>query len=545
MKLALGVTLLALACAFANETAPVEKATPALVPVCDMEAKMACYRDRTSEDKDCNLASNCTESTDEFVIDAIKGERCWVDGRRTCILNIFSEQMNIGDCFAQQACVCAKDCSDYCYTQKFMPSKQCMSERCGCDLPKETVDKLQEDYFSKDLGVANPHESEELDAAIVDARLAREARIAEATAKREKYLHKLEKIQRKWNDYNAKADAAGISLDVFCNLTCSNSCFTDAEHSAEQVSHILTTCLIQKCHCFKPSLPKAIKEGEKQYDSLLEFTNIITQVESEPEQTYPSIEVQAVEKKTAEKVVDAIWGTDPVVEETKPVEPAVVEPVAPTTPEESKPVAPVVADTPAAPVEEHIAPVAADTPATPEPETPVAEPTSEHKDTTESHTVADISKEITDAVNDSVKDANATVKAAVKEAEVDITPAVEALVCDLGCFKECLALKKFAPYPVIETCVTKKCHCTVSIPNQEALELIDVDSLPEFTQSGGVGFFGFLWRFAMALIIGAALYFGTKKVIDVVDDKMKNSAWNEIDENEITTSLNQDYERIF
>lgn len=107
-------------------------------------------------------------------------------------------------------------------------------------------------------------------------------------------------------------------------------------------------------------------------------------------------------------------------------------------------------------------------------------------------------------------------------------------------------MKKFAPYPVIETCVTKKCHCNVAIPDQEALELIDVDSLPSFTEeSSGVGFFGFLWRFFIALMIGAGLYFGTKKVIDVVDDKMKNSAWNEIDQSEMETSLNQDYERIF
>ena len=232
MKLALGVTLLALACAFANETAPAKQAAPAPTPVCDIDAKMACYRDRVSEDTDCNKVSNCTEATDDYVIDAIKGERCWIDGRRKCVINIFSEEMKIDDCFAQTACVCAKDCSNYCDSQEFMPEKQCMSQRCGCDLPLDKVQELQDDYFSQDLAIVNPDE-DTFTKAIVDARLAREERIKEAAEKKEKYLHKLQKIKRKWNDYNTRAEAAGIDLDVYCNLTCSNSCFTDAKTSTE------------------------------------------------------------------------------------------------------------------------------------------------------------------------------------------------------------------------------------------------------------------------------------------------------------------------
>ena len=34
-------------------------------------------------------------------------------------------------------------------------------------------------------------------------------------------------------------------------------------------------------------------------------------------------------------------------------------------------------------------------------------------------------------------------------------------MCDLDCFKECIEMKDYASYPVIETCVTQKCKCKI------------------------------------------------------------------------------------
>ncbi len=62
-------------------------------------------------------------------------------------------------------------------------------------------------------------------------------------------------------------------------MTCSNSCFTDAETSDQQVTTILSTCLISKCNCFKPTLPSAGKKGGQ--DQLVDFTNMIISAEND------------------------------------------------------------------------------------------------------------------------------------------------------------------------------------------------------------------------------------------------------------------------
>jgi hypothetical protein len=80
-----------------------------------MEAKLECIRKRTSLDQDCNTPTNCTSATDDAAIDVVKGERCWVDGRRQCVLNIFDESMGGGfDCFGTIPCVCNLDCTKNC-----------------------------------------------------------------------------------------------------------------------------------------------------------------------------------------------------------------------------------------------------------------------------------------------------------------------------------------------------------------------------------------------------------------------------------------------
>lgn len=94
-------------------------------------------------------------------------------------------------------------------------------------------------------------------------------------------MKKLEKIKTKWNDYNTAADAAGIDLDVFCNKTCSDSCFTNVNSTTESVQTILTQCLIKTCHCFKPKLPEVEAKVESSRNSLLEFSKIVAEVEAE------------------------------------------------------------------------------------------------------------------------------------------------------------------------------------------------------------------------------------------------------------------------
>ena len=125
-----------------------------------MEAKLDCIRTRTSVDQDCNTATNCTSATDDAAIDIVKGERCWVDGRRKCVLNIFDEDVGKGDCFGNISCACNKACTDFCSNNDdpFLSYKECTNQRCGCSLPEEDVQKLQDDYFSKDLAIVNETE---------------------------------------------------------------------------------------------------------------------------------------------------------------------------------------------------------------------------------------------------------------------------------------------------------------------------------------------------------------------------------------------------
>lgn len=106
-----------------------------------------------------------------------------------------------------------------------------------------------------------------------------------------------------------------------------------------------------------------------------------------------------------------------------------------------------------------------------------------------------------------------------KAADAAKQVAAKAKECDLKCFKECLELKNFAPYDVIETCVTKKCSCDVNIKSKEALELISTMDLANLNTNGGVGFFGFLWRFTFICLLGVGLFFGMRKVLDYLDEK--------------------------
>lgn len=88
----------------------------------------------------------------------------------------------------------------------------------------------------------------------------------------------------------------------------------------------------------------------------------------------------------------------------------------------------------------------------------------------------------------------------------------------MGCFKECLDLKEFAPVDVVEKCVTMKCSCDIKIESKEALELISTMDLADLNTTQGVGFFGFLWRFLFICGLGVAMFFGLRRLLEYLDE---------------------------
>ena len=80
-----------------------------------------------------------------------------------------------------------------------------------------------------------------------------------------KYIRKLHKIKKKWAQYELNAQEAGLDVTAFCNQTCANECFTAEENKDVPVPALLTSCIVSKCHCFKPEVPDA------GYDMLVDF----------------------------------------------------------------------------------------------------------------------------------------------------------------------------------------------------------------------------------------------------------------------------------
>ena len=119
-----------------------------------MTAKLDCVRNRASLAEDCNAASHCTTETDDGVEEVVKGERCWVEGRQRCVLNQFDPTGSL-DCYGAVACMCNKPCIHECEANKETPFETCSSRKCMCDLSLEQAKKLQDDYFSQPLKLAN------------------------------------------------------------------------------------------------------------------------------------------------------------------------------------------------------------------------------------------------------------------------------------------------------------------------------------------------------------------------------------------------------
>ena len=89
--------------------------------------------------------------------------------------------------------------------------------------------------------------------------------------------------------------------------------------------------------------------------------------------------------------------------------------------------------------------------------------------------------------------------------------------CDLDCFSECLNLKSFAPYEVIETCVTQKCGCDIPTGVSNLLEGFQIE--PETTSFFG-SLWSFTWRLVFAVILGTIIFLTTRKVVRYLDQKV-------------------------
>ena len=119
----------------------------------------------------------------------------------------------------------------------------------------------------------------------------------------------------------------------------------------------------------------------------------------------------------------------------------------------------------------------------------------------------------------------------------EIRPKAEAYLCDLDCFKECLELKDFASYNVIETCVTQKCKCQVDSTAATNL-LADFDHV----QPSSYGFWSIFWRMLLALAVGAGVFFGAKRIVSSLGVEVEpNSKKND---DLMDSMVEEEYQRI-
>ena len=198
-----------------------------------------------------------------------------------------------GDCYGAVACMCNKQCIHECEQDKLTPFEKCSSQKCMCDLSLEKAKAIQEEYFKEPLKLVNSTaDQNKFQADLMKAQ--------KEGPKKQKYLKKLTKIQNEWNAYKKNAAALGVDTASLCNLTCSDSCFTDAKTSNDQVVSILTSCLLSKCACFKPSLPDA------KDDELTTFTNIVVKAETEVEKEMPDYATYSIPATTTLLAVEGV-----------------------------------------------------------------------------------------------------------------------------------------------------------------------------------------------------------------------------------------------
>lgn len=88
-------------------------------------------------------------------------------------------------------------------------------------------------------------------------------------------------------------------------------------------------------------------------------------------------------------------------------------------------------------------------------------------------------------VNDSQVNAAVNVSSAPPQTRTDILAEPIAVIkeCNLTCFRECLDLKKFVPFPVIQQCISLRCSCNLDTSVEKLDSLIQMSMAPQVPAS--------------------------------------------------------------
>ena len=663
------VLILALATLFASAQEKVPDTAKAAEPAkkCDQACFDECTKDKPLSE--CGVKCNCTEKADALTVQLTKNERCYGQCRQACTLKMFTnpvdykdagkkdkkEKTEGDDCFGSCTCICNKGCTDSC--AKSAMKNFCL-QSCGC--PKnqtvtEDLLKKSDEYFKLPL---DPRSNDELAADFqhkltetvneafnktestevkkvekADDKKVEEPKVEETKVEEKKVeekkvdpkevlqLHKkeviekkkqeaklnskLEKIEKKWNDYVENANKLGVDPLVFCNQTCSHDCFLEANASTYD---ILTGCLINKCHCFQPDLPEASEKIS--FEALIALKNIILSEEERPglEQattakstgvgkipTQMAVETEEEEYPTSEEDreearEEAHEAKHEAREEAEEAEKSA---------EEAEQEVDEKAHEAKEKAEEHYKKAKEAARAKHE-EAKEAAKEEYHKvkqdsdyDKTAKETgekakswgknagekvkdaavdakdkVAEIAeagkqkvKEIADSFKGDPKEKRKTEvpptgqpplehdEGAVKSGDVVANNTLagnttQTEECNLKCFRECLDLKKFVPYPVIQQCIEVRCHCTLDKTAQKLNELIQLNSLDtlgssELNAQKPSVFFNFMLTLFILTLMGGAVYLLFKHILEKTKGKRFYS------DSEMEYAPEPGYERIF
>uniref|UniRef100_A0A7S3KEM5 Uncharacterized protein n=1 Tax=Euplotes crassus TaxID=5936 RepID=A0A7S3KEM5_EUPCR len=320
-------------------------------------------------------------------------------------------------------------------------------------------------------------------------------------AKKKKVLDsKLKKIEKKWNKYADDARKLGINTTVFCDETCSHECFLQADQATYDV---LTKCLIGKCQCFKPKLPNVDKKIS--FDALITLKKIITEEEED------SLKVVDTYGKIADKYeaeVESLKNTansiDEVIEETLKTVNA---------------------------KKQHQEAQIVDTKNSiknPESITSALPANPSTLDKAISSTAKALKKEL-ETASVTLETPPATADPAKSDSEILDPASTEKPSCNLTCFNECLNLKKYIPFPVIQQCIDLRCHCSLKGLTDNAESFIALTSnevivkkMEESMQEHSSVLKVFLVFIIVSLITLAAAYL----VFKYTEERGKRRAYN-------------------
>lgn len=285
---------------------------------------------------------------------------------------------------------------------------------------------------------------------------------------------KLSKIEKKWNDYVENANKLGVDPLVFCNQSCSHDCFLEAEKSTYD---ILTGCLISKCQCFQPKLPKTSEKIS--FEALLTLKNIILEEENNSDYELSSSS-QVTRVKSVIKSFDEEAEATPAPVESEETEDA-------PTPVDSEE------------AEEQAEEVRQKSDEKYQEKKQQEEQELAHKDADKyeekGESIGGKVGEVAGEAKDKISDIAEKGKEKVKEVADSLTgnknittevpptgipdtrtgpdaaPIADPKECNLTCFRECIDLKQFVPYPVIQQCINLRCHCTLDTASKVTQKL--------------------------------------------------------------------------